>query len=64
MSKPETTISQMIAWLEGQIAFKPNHPDWEIITAIIERLEEDEGQPISNERLKAIVDQIPLKEAP
>lgn len=40
MLKSDATPEQMIAWLEGQIAFKPNHPHWETVTAIIERLKD------------------------
>lgn len=33
--KPETTP---LEWLEGQIAFKPNHPYWDVIMKAIDQL--------------------------
>lgn len=60
----QTTLGQCLDWLHGQIAFKPNHSNWDVIVSIIERLEEPNIAPINNEKLRAIVEQIPLKETP
>ena len=38
-NKTKTTLKQCLDWLNLQIAFNPDHPDWEIILEIIDRLD-------------------------
>ena len=55
-AKPMITTQKCLDYMNGQIAFKPDHPDWEIIMAIIERLELVQTSELIHEANKSIAD--------